>query len=110
MDGELGRLGLQGSFRPATDAFFLGANEGARLIQRLKGLKREYEVQSGFGPVAVASLNYHEDFFGTRFQITSQSGSAAHSLCLAFGLERLTACGLLEWGAEPQRWPAELRG
>lgn len=102
-------LGLPGGFRPATDAFFMGDNEGARIIQKLKESKREFAAPSACGDVALASLNHHEEHFGNCFRITLPDGLPASSFCAAFGLERLTAFGLLLWGDDSGSWPRELR-
>jgi len=100
-------LGLMGALRPATDAFFLGSDRGARVMQQLKGLKQEYKVQDGAESVALASFNYHEDYFGRSFEIRA-GGELAHSFCAAFGLDRLTAYGLELWGSRPAHWPDPL--
>ena len=91
---------MAGSFKVATDAFFLSSDRGARLVQKLKGLKREFTVTVDTTPVALASVNLHEDYFGRRFEITDGAGQTAWSCCAAFGIERLTAYGLLTWGGE----------
>jgi len=101
-------LGIGGAFRPATDAFFLPSSRGARIMQQLKELKREFvSPLDGYG-IALASINRHEDFFTRAFGIRLSSGGAAHSFCVAFGLERLTAAGLLTWGPDPAQWPRAL--
>jgi hypothetical protein len=102
-------LGLRGAFRPATDAFFLPSTRGARILQQLKQLKREFVSPLGGNGLALASINRHENYFAKAFRIKLPDGDAAHSFCAAFGLERLTAAGLLAWGADPARWPAGLR-
>jgi hypothetical protein len=104
-------LGFDVQARPATDAFFIGSGEGegARLMQKLKGLKEEYTVRVGAEEVALASLNRHETYFTRRFGIGAPGEPPLHSFCLAFGVERLTACGLLLWGVEESGWPEELR-
>ena len=101
------RLGIPGSLAPATDAFFLGAGSGARLLQQIKGLKREF-VMPGIGspPAALWSINNHERYFVDRFGLGDPD---TESTCIAFGLERLTAAGLLLWGREPREWPDDLR-
>ncbi len=110
LTAAFGLLGLGGGFAPATDAFFLGNDEGALLIQKLKGLKREFVVPWGDGGVAVASINDHEDYFARRFDLSGgHDGECASSFCAAFGIERLTAYGLLVWGAEAADWPEELK-
>lgn len=101
-------LGIDGSFRPATDAFFLPSSRGAQLLQQLKQLKREFASPLADGGLALASINRHGDHFAKAFRIGLASGETAHSFCVAFGLERLTAAGLLAWGPDPKGWPREL--
>ena len=93
---------------PATDAFFLGSNEGARLLQQLKGLKKEFTVTEGDKTIALASLNLHEDYFGKKFSITKE-GAPVHSLCAAFGIERLAIHSVTLWGKDTAHWPAPFR-
>ncbi len=97
-------FGFKGDFKNATDAFFLGQDEGAKMIQQLKGLKQEFMVHDGKNKVALASINNHEDFFGKRFNIKGDK-SFSHSLCVAFGIERLTAYSLKIWGNDQKNWP-----
>jgi hypothetical protein len=99
-------LGLEGGWRPATDPFFGPRGRGARVLQAMRGGKHEYWPADP--AVAVASLNRHADTFGTAFDIGA-ARRTAHSLCLAFGLERLTAAVLLRRGPRPDDWPAQLR-
>ncbi len=101
-------LGIGGGFRPATDAFFLPSSRGARILQQLKELKREFVSPLDGHGVALASINRHEAFFGKAFGISLARGGPAHSICVAFGLERLTAAGLLAWGANAAQWPKAL--
>jgi len=101
-------LGIGGAFRPATDAFFLPSSRGARVMQQLKELKREFTSPLDGHDIALASINRHEDFFARAFGIKLASGRSAHSFCVAFGLERLTAAGLLSWGPDPAQWPKGL--
>lgn len=98
-----------GSFVNAVDAFYLAESRGARLLQQMKGLKKEFQAPFGDGFVALASVNDHEEYFGRRFGIRDANGDYAHSLCAAFGLERLTAIGLSTWGSSPENWPEDLR-
>jgi seryl-tRNA synthetase len=101
-------LGIDGSFRPATDAFFLPSSRGARLLQQLKQLKREFSSPLEDDGLALASINRHEDYFAKAFRIRLAGGESAHSFCVALGLERLTAAGLVAWGSDPKGWPREL--
>jgi hypothetical protein len=43
-------------------------------------------------PLAVASLNWHDDFFGRRFDLRDRNGGFIHTACLAAGLDRCAAC------------------
>jgi hypothetical protein len=104
------RLGIGGGFQAATDAFFLPSSRGARLMQQLKGLKREFTSPLDGHDIALASINRHEDFFARAFGVRLASGQPAHSFCAAFGLERLTAAGLLTWGPDPAQWPRAVSG
>lgn len=104
----LNALRIPGTWTVATDAFFLGNDDGARRLQQLKALKHEFTARVAGHDVALASLNNHEDYFFRRFGI-GQRGIHAASFCLAFGIERLTAAGLLLWGGSSTHWPRELR-
>jgi len=73
-----------------------------------EGLKREFTSRLDGHDIALASINRHEDFFASAFRITLANGGPAHSFCVAFGLERLTAAGLLTWGPDQAQWPKEL--
>ena len=59
--------------------------------------------------LAVGSLNHHSDFFGRVFDISLADGGAAHSACIAFGLERWVYAFLAQHGDDPARWPAVVR-
>jgi seryl-tRNA synthetase len=82
-------LDLKAAMSPANDAFFGTENRGKKLMQKLKQLKYELRAQESTGTtMAIASFNLHEQFFGSRFNITLEGGSPAFSGCVAFGLER----------------------
>lgn len=102
-------LGLAGAFVPAVDAFFMASGRGSQLLQQLKELKKEFQTPFDSGPVALASVNLHEDYFGRSFDLHDAAGEPAHSFCAAFGLERLTAIGILTWGSSPEKWPEALQ-
>lgn len=82
------RLDLSATIEVATDPFHIPADRGKLALQRLRALKYELRMPVRGQPVAVASFNYHEDFFGRAFGITLSDGSLAHTACVAFGLER----------------------
>jgi seryl-tRNA synthetase len=95
-------IGLAGALEVATDPFFAGPSRGRKLIQQLKELK--YELRADVGPtepgVAIASMNLHEAFFGSRFGLTTGDGCTASSGCVAFGLERWTLALIAQLGVE----------
>jgi len=80
----------------ANDAFFLGENSGARYMQKLKDLKHEFLVAIDNSNIPVASINLHQDYFGRRFNITDSAGEPCWSACLAFGIERIVSCDILQ--------------
>ena len=58
------------------------------------------------GDLALASTNFHRDFFGETFDI-ARDGAPAFSGCAAFGLERWLHALLAIHGADPGEWPTE---
>jgi seryl-tRNA synthetase len=93
-------LGLSGTLAQATDPFFGAVGRGRSLIQQLKDLKQELRLDASPQPMAVASFNVHERFFGQRFDMTLGDGRFAHSGCAAFGLERWALAFLAQRGPE----------
>ena len=105
------RLGLDARFDVASDPFFGRTGRLMARSQRAQALKFEVHVPiAGPEPTAVASFNYHRDHFTSRYGITMQSGDAAHTACLGFGLERITLALLRRHGLDPSAWPGEVRG
>lgn len=97
LERELSSLKIPGKFTVATDAFFLEKSEGARILQKMKQLKLEFQLPVGKELIALMSINNHEEYFTDRFDIRLSKGHAASSFCVAFGLERLVAASLLLW-------------
>ncbi len=88
----------------ATDPFF-DKRDPRRLVQKLEPVKHEFMFR---GNLAIASTNFHRDFFGNRYNIGFTDDEPAFSGCVAFGLERwLTAC-CLEFGHDWEAWPVAL--
>jgi seryl-tRNA synthetase len=85
------RLELEGEWRIAEDPFFLPRAQGQALMQRLKETKLEYCRGDGEESLALASVNFHEDFFGKRFDIRTQGGGFIHTACVAAGVDRWVA-------------------
>lgn len=99
-------LGLVGRVVDAADPFFAPNGRGKAILQRIKGLKRELLFPIGEDrTIAAASFNLHETFFGEAFDITLPDGTAAHSACVAFGLERWLLAYLVRYGVDPAAWP-----
>ena len=90
----------------ASDPFFAPTARGRAALQRIKGLKHELEFRFADGkPLAIASFNDHELFFGQAFRVSLADGSPAWSGCVAFGLERWLVAILATHGLDPADWP-----
>jgi len=86
----LGQLGLPFEVAAAQDPFF-DPNGARSVMQKLFPVKEEFLFR---GQLAIASVNYHRNFFGERCGIRLPDGSPAFTGCVAFGLERwLSALG-----------------
>ena len=100
------RFGLNCELVPASDPFFAPNARGRAALQRIKALKHELEFRFSDGkPLAIASFNDHETFFGETFGISLADRSPAWTGCVAFGLERWLLAILATHGLEPRDWP-----
>jgi seryl-tRNA synthetase len=79
------RFGIDARLIPATDPFF--EDNGARAkMQRLLPVKHELVSARG---VALASANFHRNFFGERCDIRmARTGETVFTACLGLGVER----------------------
>jgi seryl-tRNA synthetase len=104
-------LGLDATPDVASDPFF--GRGGRMMAANQKEQKLKYEVlvpvNSGEQPTAVCSFNFHQQHFGETFDILTQSGDAAYTACLGFGLERVTMGLFKRHGFDPDRWPSAVR-
>jgi seryl-tRNA synthetase len=101
-------LGLDVTMIAASDPFFAPSARGRAALQRIKGLKHELVVRFADGrPLAIASFNDHERFFGDAFNIKLRDGSPASTGCVAFGLERWLLAVLVTHGSDPASWPLQ---
>ncbi len=82
--GLFDRLGLPVSRETATDPFF-DPNGALAVTQKLFPVKEEFQYA---GSLAIASVNFHRNFFGDRYEIRTASGAPAFTSCVAFGIER----------------------
>jgi seryl-tRNA synthetase len=104
-------VGLDARFDVANDPFFGRSGRLLARSQRAQALKFEVLVQiAGPEPTAVASFNYHQDHFSSIYGITiDDGGSAAHTACLGFGLERISLALLRTHGLDVDAWPKPVR-
>jgi seryl-tRNA synthetase len=104
-------LGLDATPDVASDPFF--GRGGRMMAVNQKEQKLKYEVlvpvNSAEKPTAVCSFNFHQQHFGSTFDILTQSGDAAHTACLGFGLERVTMALFKRHGFNPEAWPNAVR-
>lgn len=108
----LDALGLPAEIRTASDPFFVAPDATAKTYFQLSS-ETKYEISvalEGEERLAVGSFNYHTDFFGRAFETPVDGGDPAHSVCVAFGIERLVHAILAHHGSDPAGWPAALQG
>ncbi|MDP2307738.1 MAG: amino acid--[acyl-carrier-protein] ligase [Pseudomonadota bacterium] len=95
----------------ANDPFFGRGGRLAKATQREQVLKYELVVPicSTEKPTAIASCNYHLDYFGTAFDIETADGAPAHTACIGFGLERIALALFKTHGLAVAAWPQPVR-
>ncbi len=102
---------LDAEIRTASDPFFSGPDANAKTFFQLNS-ETKYEISLRIADdqrLAVGSLNYHSDFFGKVFDVTTSAGLPMHSVCVAFGLERWVHALIQQKGRAADHWPAPLR-
>ncbi len=104
-------LGLPLAIDAANDPFFGRAGRMLANNQRAQGLKFELNVpvNSVEKPTACLSFNYHQDHFGSTWELRQADGSVAHTACVGFGLERITLALLKHHGLDLAAWPEAVR-
>lgn len=102
LDAFVHRLGLDTAWHDATDSFFDPANDPKALAQRLEPGKQELRLAGG---LAIASCNTHRTFFADCYDIRIND-EAAHSACVAFGIERWLYALVQRFGTDASGWPA----
>lgn len=95
-------LSLPLVWEPATDSFFRPLTNPKFLLQKVSPTKEEAVFG---GRVAIASVNLHHDHIASAFGI-SRAGQAAHTGCLAFGVERWLYALCSRYGEDPADWPS----
>jgi seryl-tRNA synthetase len=104
-------LGLSYRVETASDPFFGrgGVLVGkAQVNQELK-FELVVPVRSTQEPTACMSFNYHRDHFGQTWNMRDENGDAAHTGCVAFGMDRLAVALFANHGASVDQWPAAIR-
>jgi len=104
-------LGLPARSDVASDPFFGRGGKLLAVNQKEQKLKFEVLVPviSEQDPTAVCSFNFHQEHFGSTFDIRTSDGAIANTACLGFGLERITMALLRTHGFDPLQWPADVR-
>lgn len=95
----------------AADPFFGRGGKMLAAGQIEQKLKFEVliPVISAEHPTACCSFNYHQDKFGSAFDIKLPNGETAHTACLGFGLERVVMALFKTHGFDPKQWPTAVR-
>jgi len=100
------RLGLPVAWEGATDPFFNPTKNPKFLFQKLEPVKRELVFDER---LAIASTNFHRDYFGEAFKMTRPdadgNAKALCSGCIAFGIERWLSAIVHTHGSDPRAWP-----
>lgn len=104
-------LGLPAKSDVASDPFFGRSGKMLAVSQKEQRLKFEVLVPviSESDPTAVCSFNFHQEHFGSTFEIRTQDGATANTACLGFGLERIVMALFRTHGFDPGAWPREVR-
>jgi seryl-tRNA synthetase len=104
-------LGLDANSDVAADPFFGRGGKMLAANQKEQRLKFEVLVPviSKDDPTAVCSFNFHQDHFGSKWEIKAHDGSVANTACLGFGLERITMALFKTHGFDVAQWPAAVR-
>jgi seryl-tRNA synthetase len=95
----------------ASDPFFGRVGKMMAVSQVEQALKFELliPVNSEEEPTACMSFNYHQDHFGTTWNLRTDEGDVAHTACVAFGLDRLGLALFATHGLDVTEWPAIAR-
>lgn len=107
----LEEVGLQARKDVANDPFFGRGGKVMAIAQKEQDLKFEilHTVASEERPTAIASSNYHLDYFGRTFDIQTPDGKPAHTACIGFGLERIALALFMKHGFDPEQWPSDVQ-
>jgi seryl-tRNA synthetase len=98
----------------ASDPFFATVSAAKTFWQQSREVKLELRILVDPGEeesrrIACGSINQHDQFFGTRFQIDAGDDGWATTACAGLGIERLVLAVFSQHGLDPTRWPESLR-
>ena len=95
----------------ASDPFFGRTGQVMAISQIQASLKFELvvPVRSEEQPTACMSFNYHQDHFGTVWDLRDEAGHVAHTGCVAFGMDRLAVALFSKHGLDIREWPIDVR-
>ena len=104
-------LGVSHRIEAASDPFFGREGQMVGRFQVKNALKFEMliPVRSAGPPTACMSFNCHRDHFGLTWGIKTSDGQAAHTACVAFGMDRLAVALFARHGADVGAWPTTVR-
>jgi seryl-tRNA synthetase len=107
----INRLALPYQLALASDAFFGRGGKLMAVAQREQQLKFELltPIVSETHPTACLSFNYHQDHFGSTWDIQTADGETAHTACVGFGLERVALALFRHHGLDALTWPKPVR-
>ncbi|MDP1798848.1 MAG: amino acid--[acyl-carrier-protein] ligase [Planctomycetaceae bacterium] len=107
----LEEVGLTARKVIANDPFFGRRGKMMAAAQKDQDLKFElvHAVATEERPTAIASSNYHLDYFGNAFEIQTPNGAPAHTACIGFGLERIALALFMKHGFDPDFWPTDVQ-
>jgi seryl-tRNA synthetase len=96
---------------PASDPFFGRGGKMMAANQVEQALKFELliPIRAAEQPTACMSFNYHREHFGKTWELRLENGDLAHTVCVAFGLERLALALFATHGLRLRQWPAAAR-
>jgi seryl-tRNA synthetase len=105
------QLALPHHTTTASDPFFGRAGKMMAVSQVEQELKFELliPINSAEVPTACMSFNYHQGHFGETWDIQTAGGGAAHTACVAFGMDRLGLAIFATHGIDLDAWPAAVR-
>ena len=106
-----GDLGLAHAIDAASDPFFGREGQMVGRFQVANALKFEMliPVRSSEKPTACMSFNCHRDHFGVTWDMKTADGEAAHTACVAFGIDRLAVALFARHGTQTTDWPQTVR-